>query len=109
MRRRLAFAAACLALPWMPAAHAAPADPLRPLQWGLSQVHADAAWRVSRGSGVTVAVIDSGVDFTHPDLRGALLPGRDFTGSGTVSDDCGHGTEVAGGVAGGGDTGLGCA
>jgi subtilisin family serine protease len=101
------------ALLLLPAAHHASAgprtDPLRARQWGLAQVHADAAWRITRGAGVTVAVIDSGVDFTHPDLRGALLPGKDFSGSGTVSDDCGHGTQVAGVLAARAGNGIGIA
>ena len=71
-------------------------DPLRPLQWGLDQVHADAAWRTTTGKGVVVAVVDSGVDLAHPDLKGQLVPGHDWTGSGSVQDDCGHGTEVTG-------------
>jgi subtilisin family serine protease len=84
-------------------------DLLRSHQWGLDQVHAEQAWKLTRGAGVTVAVIDSGVDFGHPDLKGALLPGKDFTGSGTVADDCGHGTEVAGVIAARADNGIGIA
>ncbi|MDT7570044.1 MAG: hypothetical protein QOE05_218 [Actinomycetota bacterium] len=98
MRTRVAvILGLCLLLPLAPDASAAQhRDPLRTMQWGLTQVSADPAWRTTQGAGVTVAVIDSGVDFTHPDLRGALLPGKDFSDSGTVTDDCGHGTEVAG-------------
>lgn len=77
-------------------AHAAAADPLRSRQWGLDQVHADQAWRTTTGEGVVVAVIDNGVDLAHPDLRGQLVAGHDFNGTGSVQDDCGHGTEVTG-------------
>ncbi|WP_232533848.1 type VII secretion-associated serine protease mycosin [Plantactinospora sp. KBS50] len=59
------------------------------------------AHRISRGAGVTVAVIDTGVD-PHPDLRGNLLPGRDAfpggTGMGQIDAD-NHGTEIAGLIA----------
>lgn len=90
---------------------AAPAkgDPLRPQQWALSQVRAPQAWAISQGRGVTVAVVDSGVWSHHPDLRGALVPGHDFTGSGTTEDDCDHGTEVAGVIAARADNGIGIA
>jgi type VII secretion-associated serine protease mycosin len=54
------------------------------------------------GKGVTVAVVDSGVSAAHPQLRGALLPGRNVLGDGTpATRDCaGHGTLVAGIIAG---------
>jgi serine protease len=74
-------------------------DPLRAQQWGLDQVHAPDAWKRATGKGVVVAVIDSGVDLRHPDLKGALVPGKDFGGGTSVQDDCGHGTEVAGIIA----------
>src|SRR4051812_25863488 len=84
-------------------------DALRAHQWGLDQVHADQAWKITRGAGVVVAVIDSGVDLGHPDLKGALLPGKDFTGGGSVADDCGHGTEVTGVIAARAGNGIGIA
>lgn len=96
---RWTVAAMLLAVLAPPVLAAPQGDPLRDQQWGLDQVRAPEAWKLTRGRGVTVAVIDSGVDFGHPDLRGALLPGKDFTGSGTVQDDCGHGTTVTGVIA----------
>ncbi|MCM4083777.1 S8 family serine peptidase [Paractinoplanes hotanensis] len=76
-------------------------DPLLPMQWDLARVRADGAWLRSTGAGVTVAVVDSGVDASHPDLAGHVLPGADFiTGTeGTAVDPHGHGTHVAGTVA----------
>src|SRR5436190_11298371 len=48
-------------------------DPLFPRQWGLQQIKAPAAWqRGARGSGVTIAVVDTGADFSHPDLAAKL-------------------------------------
>ncbi|WP_344260027.1 S8 family serine peptidase [Streptomyces sodiiphilus] len=69
-------------------------------------------WQRSQGQGITVAVIDSGVDSTVPELRGQVLEGMDFlTGEGTGQlDNDGHGTAmaalVAGTGAGGGVQGL---
>ncbi len=71
-------------------------------QWALDQpsdqdVDAVEAWQVGTGSGAIVAVIDTGVDATHPDLVGRVLDGRDFGGAGTPAtvDRVGHGTHVA--------------
>jgi type VII secretion-associated serine protease mycosin len=78
------------------------ADAIRDRQWQLDMFNAKAAWRVSTGKGVTVAVIDSGVDASHADLTGQVLPGIDLvdgTGNGQI-DPVGHGTTVAGLIAG---------
>ena len=87
-----------VAVPSGPAA----ADTIRDQQWQLSFLHAPAAWKYATGRGVTVAVIDSGVDATHPDLVGQVLPGIDFvdsSGDGRT-DAVGHGTAVAAFIAG---------
>ncbi|QPV63288.1 S8 family serine peptidase [Halosimplex litoreum] len=54
------------------------------------------------GDGVTVAILDTGVDESHPDIAGAEVAERDFTGEGTTADRFGHGTAVAGLVVGDG-------
>jgi type VII secretion-associated serine protease mycosin len=63
---------------------------------------------IASGAGVTVAVIDSGVDADHPQLGGRVRPGRDFLGSGDGRTDCvGHGTAVASIIAAGERAGVG--
>ncbi|MEV4873354.1 type VII secretion-associated serine protease mycosin [Streptomyces syringium] len=75
----------------------AQADTIRSQQWYLDAMRAEDMWNSSTGSGVTVAVIDSGVDSKLPDLRGQVLPGRDFSGiaGDAHSDYDGHGTRMA--------------
>ncbi len=74
-------------------------DPGRAQQWGLDAVGVGAAWAVTRGAGVVVAVVDTGVA-PAPDLAGRLLPGWNvIDGSDRSADDNGHGTHVAGTIA----------
>ena len=86
-------------------------DPLLPKQWGMAQVHATKAWSRATGKGVIVAVIDSGVDATHPDLRRKVLPGLDLVHQtrNAWTDVEGHGTGVAGVIAAARGNGLGIA
>ncbi|SHN03004.1 type VII secretion-associated serine protease mycosin [Cryptosporangium aurantiacum] len=86
----------------VPGAAPAAADTVRDQQWQLSFLQATSAWQYSTGRGVTVAVIDSGVDATHPDLVGQVLPGTDFVDGTTDgrTDVVGHGTAVAAFIAG---------
>lgn len=83
----------------------ATADTVRGQQWQLTFLHAKTAWQYATGRNVTVAVIDSGVDATHPDLVGQVLPGHDFVDGSTDgrTDVVGHGTAVAALIAGRGD------
>ncbi len=120
-----AVAAAAAAALAAPAAASPGRDPLLGRQWALAGdglLGAPAAWRESTGDGALVAVLDTGADLAHPDLRGALwtnpgeIPGNgvdddhdgyvddvhgvDVIGSdGEPADDEGHGTHVAGIIA----------
>jgi subtilisin family serine protease len=116
-------------------------DPSFPSQWSLdntgqtggapdADIDAPEAWDRARGTGVTVAVIDTGIDYTHPDLASSIwtnpgeipgngldddrngyvddLHGWDFFNNDNVPlDDSGHGTHVAGTIAAAGDNALG--
>ena len=105
-------------------------DPLLAQQWGLATVGAPAAWNITTGDrAVTVAVVDTGIDLTHPDLSPNLwhnpaeaLDGRDDDGDGYVddvngwdfvdgdgdpADANGHGTHVAGTIAAEGNDAVG--
>ncbi|MCK5242865.1 S8 family serine peptidase [bacterium] len=75
-------------------------------QWYLSKVNANFAWSVADGSeNITVAVVDSGVDLNHPDLKNRLVRGatlvsqEDYSPTSEGMDDHGHGTHVAGIIA----------
>ncbi|GIQ67999.1 peptidase S8 [Xylanibacillus composti] len=77
----------------------APNDALYdPYQWNLPTIETLEGWKYSKGNEeVTVAVIDTGVDLTHPDLAGQLLHGMNLVDEQTEpNDDVGHGTHVAG-------------
>lgn len=74
-----------------------PNDPLFDEQYALQRINAEAAWAVTQGNpNLIVAVVDTGVDANHPDLRGKLVKGYDFVDDDTSPDDTvGHGTFVA--------------
>jgi subtilisin family serine protease len=90
------------------AGSAAPAPAPTPFargDWGLAAIGAPDVWRDRGldGSGVRVGTIDTGVDATHPDLRGKVLAWRDFVaGRPAPYDDSGHGTHTAATIVGGG-------
>ncbi len=72
--------------------------------WGMDRVFGDESfmfptWDISTGEGVKVAILDTGIDESHSDLSSRVAGGEDFTGTGSYSDDNGHGTHVSGTVA----------
>jgi len=74
-----------------------PNDPVYPSQWHLQTIQAPTAWDATQGTGVTVAVLDSGIDTSHPDFQGQLVAGWNVVSNNTnISDLHGHGTAVAG-------------
>src|ERR1039458_7956944 len=88
------LAATCIGVAAAPAF----ADTVRDQEWWLASLHVTQAWLSSRGTGITVAVLDTGVDPTQPDLVGSVTTGRDFTGSGRTAGGPFwgvHGTAVA--------------
>jgi thermitase len=86
-----------------------PNDAMFISQWHLQTIQAPAAWNLTSGStAVAIAVIDSGVDPTHPDLVSKLVPGWSFVGgTANTSDVLGHGTAVAGTAAAASDNVIG--
>lgn len=68
------------------------------LRWAEQLLRLPDVWRRTRGQGVRVAVLDTGIDPDHPDLEGAIEQTRDFTGEG-IEDLNGHGTHCAGVIA----------
>ncbi|WP_433409282.1 S8 family peptidase [Saccharomonospora azurea] len=69
----------------------------------VPQIGAPEAWDSGHtGKGVRVAVLDTGIDADHPDLKDAVVEAKDFTGSGSPDDGQGHGTHVAGIITGDG-------
>lgn len=89
---------------------APPDDPYYNLQWGLentgqviknqqgtpnADINAETAWNVTKGNGVKIAILDSGINLNHPEFSQKILTTKDFTETG-IEDQYGHGTHVAG-------------
>lgn len=88
-----------------------PNDPRWPEQYGPANIRATDAWEISTGSkDITIAVIDSGIDLSHPEFKGRLATGYSFIeGDPSLQDLCGHGTHVAGIAAASGNNHIGVA
>jgi subtilisin family serine protease len=85
-------------------------DPYAGSEWQLAKIGAQTAWDSTMGSGVTIAVLDSGVNVNHPDLKANLVPGYNVYSNNTdLTDVCGHGTAVAGTAAATGNNATGVA
>lgn len=93
----------------VPAAHA---DQVRERQYWIADYGIDRAWSITRGAGVRIAIIDTGIDGSHQDLLGAVVGGTDVSGLGSsngqtpVGSDRRHGTMVASLAAGRGNNGT---
>lgn len=75
-------------------------DPNYATEWHLPKIQAPEAWDIAKGQGITIAILDTGVDGNHPDLANQMVPGYNaVTGSLTTADIYGHGTKVAGSAA----------
>jgi len=75
-------------------------DPMSGNEWHLATVGAPTAWTYSTGAGITIAILDTGVDGTHPDLAANMVPGWNFYDNNSDTHDVnGHGTTVAGAAA----------
>lgn len=88
-----------------------PNDPhFAPYQWNLRTIGMESAWDVSTGVEITVAVLDTGVDLEHPELKPNLVQGYDFLNDDPqAEDDSGHGTHAAGIIAAAANNGVGIA
>lgn len=84
-----------------------PEQPAEVLPWGVDRIDAEYAWSASTGAGVSVAVLDTGIDADHPDLQANLAGGVNFVSNPPWKapnptkwdDDNGHGTHCAGIIA----------
>ncbi|WUH90589.1 type VII secretion-associated serine protease mycosin [Streptomyces sp. NBC_00433] len=102
VQRALAVVATSGALMLSIGALPAQGQTVRQLQWHVDAMRLPEAWKISKGAGITVAVIDTGVDRSIPDLKGQVLDGKSFTYpvDSPYDDKIGHGTGMSSLIAG---------
>ncbi len=70
------------------------------IDWGLKSLDIPKLWKQTKGEGIKIAVLDTGIAENHPDLKDAICEKKDFTkGPDCIYDNCGHGTHCAGIIA----------
>ncbi|MBL4953748.1 S8 family peptidase [Neobacillus sp. OS1-32] len=79
-------------------------DTVNEVPKGIGMIQAPKIWEKTKGKGITVAILDTGCDLTHPDLKDQIIGGRNFTNDDNGDPDVykdynGHGTHVAGTIA----------
>jgi subtilisin family serine protease len=75
-------------------------DPMLGSEWHINKIGAATAWDSVQGTGVTIAILDSGMDAAHPDLAGNAVAGyNSYDNNTNTADVCGHGTKAAGSAA----------
>ena len=95
----MAVVVVAFAVTWPAVPAGASDDRLFPRQWNLAQIGAPEAWNTSTGAGITVGIVDTGVDSNHPDLAGKIDATASCVGGPCRdggNDGNGHGTMVAG-------------
>ena len=87
-----------------------PNDPLFSSAWHLPKIQVPTAWDVANAAGITIAILDTGVEASHPDLANQMVPGVNAVDSGADTSDIeSHGTQVAGSAAAAFNNGVGVA
>lgn len=73
------------------------ADITQRIPWGLAAIHASQLWPKTKGQGIRIGIVDTGVDFSHPDIKSSLNRGINLLNHYQLPiDDNGHGTHIAG-------------
>ncbi len=85
-------------------------DPYLGSEWHIGKMGVNSAWDKTQGAGVTIAILDSGIDAGHPDFAGRLVAGyNSYDNNTNTADVCGHGTKAAGSAAAALNNGIGVA